>query len=170
MPNHFSTMHPHNERPQIDQVVIEFMKKVLPVSINDSFWSHESDIEKYILDGTVEGLQPCWYCGMCNCSQSKFSCPNKKKGKHFFQKVDINCPFFYMHTAWRLENRKKRKIVCTNYLIKGTQCKADTWYYNILVPSHFSIMHLINEWPHIHTAEIELMKKNEKLNDSVKTV
>ena len=95
---------------------------------------------------------------MCNSCQSKFSCPNKKKGKHFFQKLDINCPF-YMHTAWRLENRKKRKIVCTNYLIKGTQCKADTWYYNILVPSHFSIMHLINEWPHIDTAEIELMKK-----------
>ena len=31
-------------------------------------------------------------------------------------------------------------------------------------------MHLINEWPHIDTAEIELMKKNEKPNDSVKTV
>ena len=93
----------------------------------------------------------------------------RKRVNIFFQKVDINCPF-YMHTAWRLENRKKRKIVCTNYLIKGTQCKADTWYYNILVPSHFSIMHLINEWPHIDTAEIELMKKNEKPNDSVKTV
>ena len=134
------------------------MKKVLPVSINDSFWSHESDIEKYILDGTAEWLQPCSYCGMCNNCQSKFSCPNKKKGKHFFQKVDINCPF-YRHTAWRLKNRKKHQIVFTNFLIKGTQCNVDTWYYNILVPSHFSIMHLINEWPHIDTAEIELMKK-----------
>ena len=99
---------------------------------------------------------------MCNSCQSKFSCPNKNKGKQFFQKVDINCPF-YRHTAWRLKNRKKHQIVFTNFLIKGTQCNADTWYYNILVPSHFSIMHLINEWPHIDTAEIELMKK--KMNN-----
>ena len=69
-------------------------------------------------------------------------------------------PLLYAHSTVARKQQKSVKLFAQiNYLIKGNLCKADTWYYNILEPSNFSIMHLINERSHIDTAEIELKEK-----------